>query len=112
EFRSPDPTCNPYLTFAAILAAGLDGIRQQLDPGDPIDLNVYDLSPERRDSLGIRTLPANLKEALDELEQDQVIQEALGEHIFYNLQRLGRLEWEAYNTCVHPWEVDRYINRF
>ena len=112
EFRSPDPTCNPYLTFAAILAAGLDGIRQKLDPGDPIDLNVYDLSPEKRDSLGIRTLPANLKEALDQLEQDQVIREALGEHIFYNLQRLGRLEWEAYNTCVHPWEIDRYINRF
>ncbi len=112
EFRSPDPTCNPYLTFAAILAAGLDGIKQEIDPGDPVDFNVYDLSSEKRHSLGIQTLPANLKEALDRLEADEVIRESLGEHVFRNLQRLGLLEWEAYNTCVHPWEVERYINRF
>lgn len=112
EFRSPDPTCNPYLTFAAILAAGLDGIRRGIDPGEPVDINVYELSAEDRMALGIGTLPANLKEALDSLEQDNVIRSALGEHVFNNIMRLGNLEWEAYNTWVHDWEIERYINNF
>jgi len=112
EFRSPDPTCNPYLAFAAILAAGLDGIKRSIDPGKPVDLNVYDLSIAERKSLGIKTLPANLKEALDYLEDDKVIREALGEHVFENIMRLGMMEWEAYNTFVHPWEIERYINAF
>jgi glutamine synthetase len=110
EFRSPDPSCNPYLTFAVVLAAGLDGIRRGIDPGEPVDLNVYELSPEEREKIGIKLLPFNLKEALDSLEEDQVIREALGSHVFKNLVRLGRLEWEAYNTYVHPWEIERYIN--
>lgn len=112
EFRSPDPTCNPYLTFAAILAAGLDGIRRGLDPGEPVDLNVYELSEAQRMAHGIKTLPANLREALDCLDEDKVIREALGEHIFSNMMRLGCLEWEAYNTWVHDWEIERYINNF
>jgi len=112
EFRSPDPTCNPYLTFAVILAAGMDGIKRGIDPGDPVDLNVYHLSPAERKSRGIKTLPANLKEALDYLEADSVIRGALGEHVFENIMRLGLLEWEAYNTYVHPWEIERYINAF
>lgn len=112
EFRSPDPTCNPYLTFAAILAAGLDGVRKGIDPGDPVDLNVYELSGAERKSLGIGTLPANLKEALDFLEGDRVVRGALGEHVFNNLVRLGNLEWDAYNTFVHSWEIERYINIF
>ncbi|MFB3764368.1 MAG: type I glutamate--ammonia ligase [Methanotrichaceae archaeon] len=112
EFRSPDPTCNPYLAFAAILAAGLDGIRKSIDPGEPVDVNVYHLSEEERKALGIGTLPANLKEALDCLEEDKVIRDALGEHVFENIMRLGLMEWEAYNTFVHPWEIERYINNF
>jgi glutamine synthetase len=112
EFRSPDPTCNPYLAFAAILAAGLDGINKSIDPGEPVDQNVYHLSESERQSLGIKTLPANLKEALDFLEDDKVIREALGEHVFENIMRLGMMEWEAYNTFVHPWEIERYINPF
>ncbi len=112
EFRSPDPTCNPYLTFAVILAAGLDGIRKGTDPGEPVDINVYELSEADRTALGISTLPGNLKEALDSLEQDSVIRNALGEHVFNNIMRLGNLEWEAYNTWVHDWEIDRYINNF
>lgn len=112
EFRSPDPTCNPYLTFAVILAAGLDGIKRGIDPGEAVDLNVYHLTAAERKAMGIRTLPANLKEALDCLEQDRVIRAALGEHVFENIMRLGLSEWEAYNTFVHPWEVERYINIF
>jgi glutamine synthetase len=112
EFRSPDPTCNPYLTFAVILAAGLDGIKRGIDPGEAIDLNVYHLTSAERAAMGIKTLPANLKEALDYLEADSVIRGALGEHVFQNIMRLGLLEWEAYNTYVHPWEIERYINTF
>ena len=112
EFRSPDPTCNPYLTFAVILAAGLDGIKRGIDPGEPVDLNVYHLTPCERKSMDIKTLPANLKEALDYLEADKVIREALGEHVYENIMRLGLSEWEAYNTFVHPWEIERYINNY
>jgi len=112
EFRSPDPTCNPYLTFAVILAAGLDGIKRGIDPGEPVDLNVYHLTALERESLDIKTLPANLKEALDYLEADKVIRVALGEHVYENIMRLGLSEWEAYNTFVHPWEIERYINNY
>jgi len=112
EFRSPDPTCNPYLTFAVILAAGLDGIRKGINPGEPVDINVYELSKTEREAKGIGTLPSNLKEALDSLERDNVIRHALGEHVFNNIMRLGNLEWEAYNTWVHDWEIERYINNF
>jgi len=112
EFRSPDPTCNPYLTFTAIMAAGLDGIKRGLDPGEPADINVYDLTPDERAARGIKLLPANLHEALCALEGDRVIREALGDHVFNNFMRLGNLEWEMYNTFVHQWEIDRYINVF
>ncbi len=112
EFRSPDPTCNPYLTFAVILAAGLDGIKRCIDPGEPVDLNVYHLTALELESMDIKTLPANLKEALDYLEADKVIREALGEHVYENIMRLGLSEWEAYNTFVHPWEIERYINNY
>ena len=112
EFRSPDPTCNPYLTFAVILASGLDGIRRGIDPGEPIDVNVYELSQAAREARGIGTLPGNLKEALDSLEQDEVVRNSLGEHVFNNIMRLGNLEWGEYNTWVHDWEIERYINNF
>jgi glutamine synthetase len=110
EFRSPDPSCSPYLGFAAILAAGLDGVKRKIDPGDPVDLNIYELSDEERERLGIRLLPSNLREALDYLEEDKVVRDALGEHVYANFIRLGSLEWKMYNNHVHPWEVERYIN--
>ena len=110
EFRSPDPSCSPYLGFAAILAAGLDGVRRKIEPEDPVDLNIYELSDEERGRLGIRLLPSNLREALDFLEEDMVVRDALGEHVYANFSRLGSLEWEMYNRQVHPWEVERYIN--
>jgi glutamine synthetase len=107
EFRSPDTACNPYLAFAAILAAGLDGVKRDINPGKPTDANVYDLTPKEREELGIKMLPSNLHDALCALESDKVIKDALGEHVFSNFMRLGKLEWEAYNTYVHPWEIDR-----
>jgi len=110
EFRSPDPACNPYLAFAAVLAAGLDGIKRGLDPGEPVELNVYHLTPEERKAHGIGVLPSNLKEALNYLEEDKVIRDALGEHVYENILRLGNIEWQEYNIFVHPWEIERYIN--
>ena len=89
EFRSPDPTCNPYLTFAVILASGLDGISKATDPGDPVDINVYEMSRTEREARRIGTLPANLKEALNSLEEDKVVRDALGEHAFENIMRLA-----------------------
>jgi glutamine synthetase len=110
ELRSPDPSCNPYLAFAAILAAGLDGIKKKIDPGDAVDLNVYELSESERKKHNIKLLPPNLHDALDILAADKVISEALGEHVQSNFVRLGMTEWELYNTNVHQWEIDRYIN--
>jgi len=110
ELRSPDPSCSPYLAFTAILAAGLDGVRRKIDPGDPVDVNIYDLSDEERAERGIEILPSNLRDALDLLEGDKVIRDALGEHLYTNFVRLGRLEWDVYNKQVHPWEIERYIN--
>jgi glutamine synthetase len=75
-----------------------------------VDLNIYDLSDAERERLGIQTLPSNLREALDYLEEDKVIRDALGEHVYANFSRLGSLEWKMYNNHVHPWEVERYIN--
>ncbi|MGM0770796.1 MAG: type I glutamate--ammonia ligase [Halobacteriota archaeon] len=110
ELRSPDPSCNPYITFAAILAAGLDGIRNRVDPGEPRDENIFELSEEGLEELGIETLPPTLKDSTYYLARDEVLREALGEHVMRNLLRLARAEWDAYRIQVHDWEVERYLN--
>ena len=89
EFRSPDPTCNPYLTFAVILAAGLDGIKRGIDPGEPVDLNVYHLTAEERKAWALRHCPPISRRHWTILEADKVIREALGEHVYENIMRLG-----------------------
>src|SRR4029079_6250447 len=81
EVRMPDPSCNPYLAFAVMLASGLDGVKRKLDPGPPINKNIFTMSQREKRRLKIGQLPANLSEALDELEKDAVVREALGEHI-------------------------------
>lgn len=110
ELRNPDPACNPYLAFAVILMAGLDGVENRIDPGEHINLNLYDLTDEERKNMGIESLPGSLKEALDYLESDSVIRDALGEHVFCDFMRLGRAEWDSYRVRVHQWELDRYLN--
>ncbi len=110
ELRSPDPSCNPYLSFAVILMAGLDGVENKIDPGEPTTLNLFHLSEEERTEHGIESLPGSLKEALDYLETDSVIQDALGEHVYADFMRLGRAEWDAYRISVHDWELNRYLN--
>ncbi|MBW6517613.1 MAG: type I glutamate--ammonia ligase [ANME-2 cluster archaeon] len=110
ELRSPDPSCNPYLAFAVILSAGLDGIRNQIDPGEPVGDNIYEMDEKEREHRNIRSLPGTLRDALNELEQDEIIMNALGSHVLNNFLRLGRTEWDAYRVQVHDWEIQRYIN--
>jgi glutamine synthetase len=108
EDRTVSAAFNPYLAFAAYLYAGLDGIRQQLDPGPPNLGNMYEMTLEQMAERGIRVLPQSLKEALDELEQDEVIQAALGP-IYPEFLHLKRLEWNDYHRQVSAWEVERYL---
>jgi glutamine synthetase len=105
EFRSPDPSCNPYLTFASVLAAGLDGIRNQIEPPECINGNIFDME-------GIDTLPGDLKSANDELLKDKLLCDALGTHVVENLTRIADAEWDGFRTAVHPWEVDRYLANY
>jgi glutamine synthetase len=112
ELRCPDPACNPYLALAVTLKAGLDGIRRKLDPGDPVNLNIYHLTEDERKHYGIRSLPSNLSDALDELEADDVIKSALGEHIYDRFMTAKRIEWDEYRQQVHNWELDQYLGVF
>ncbi|MDP2215962.1 MAG: glutamine synthetase family protein [Methanolobus sp.] len=110
ELRSPDPSCNPYLTFAAILAAGLDGIRNKKMPAKIVDYNIFDLTKEQLKERDIETLPGTLSESADYLEKDAFLREKLGVHVHDNILRLARAEWDAYRIQVHEWEIERYLN--
>ncbi|MEM2936612.1 MAG: type I glutamate--ammonia ligase [Candidatus Bathyarchaeia archaeon] len=110
EFRSVDPSCNPYLAFSCILMAGLDGIKKKMDPGDPVDEDVYELTPERRRALGIRELPTTLKDALDAMKSDEVVHRALGSHIFDAFIEYKTNDWNQYCLYVTPWEIMKYLD--
>ncbi|MFQ6058803.1 MAG: glutamine synthetase family protein [Anaerolineae bacterium] len=109
ELRCPDPSCNPYLAFAAMLRAGLDGIERNLTPPPPVEEDVYHFDDAKLRELAIGTLPATLEEALGELEQDKVLREALGEHVYEAFVRARRAEWDEYCIQVTRWELDRYL---
>lgn len=109
ELRFPDPSCNPYLAFAAMLEAGLDGIERKLTPPEPVTDDVFHWSREERESKGVDTLPGTLEEALDELAKDDVVCNALGEHIYVAYDRAKREEWEEYRIHVSEWETERYL---
>ncbi len=110
EFRSPDPTCNPYLTFAAMLAAGLDGIRNRIDPGESTDVNIYHLTESERNARGIQMLPGSLFESHQAMLRDDVIRNTLGDHVVSGLDALTTAEWDSFRMCVHPWELERYLS--
>ncbi len=110
EFRSADPTCNPYLAFSCLLMAGLDGVKKKIDPGDPIDEDVYELTPERRKALGIKELPTTLKDALDSMKSDETIQRTLGSHIFDSFIDYKTNDWNQYCLYVTPWEIMKYLD--
>ncbi len=109
EYRAPDPACNPYLTFAVMLAAGLKGIEEELELPDPVEVDVYSLSEKEREEMGIGTLPGSLGEALDIMEKSELVKECLGEHIFHSFLRNKREEWENYRAQVTEYEIKRYL---
>ena len=112
EFRVPDPSSNPYLAIAATLAAGMDGISRGLDPGDPVNKDAYSLSAEEMRERGIEFLPRSLREALTHLERDGYLKEALGEDLVEEFIKIKRVECDAYDRHVSPWEVKNYIQVF
>ncbi|MEE8368699.1 MAG: type I glutamate--ammonia ligase [Thermoanaerobaculia bacterium] len=112
EVRIPDPSCNPYLALAAMLAAGLDGVRQNIDPGPPVNKNIFTMSQREKRRLKIDELPSSLSDALDYLEKNAVMKAALGEHIFAHYLRAKREEWHEYLSQIHPWEQDRYLHAY
>lgn len=111
ELRSPDPASNPYLTLAVCFAAGLDGIRNRIDPPSSISQNLFALTDQEKRALRIESLPGNLQEALLELERDELILGVLGEHIAGRILSSGRADWEDYRGSVSEWEMNRYLYR-
>jgi glutamine synthetase len=109
EFRSPDPACNPYLAFAVMLAAGLEGIERGYELPSPIEEDIYQMSPERRRELGIQALPDNLYAAIQEVERSDLVRRALGDHIFFKFIENKRLEWDRYRTHVSNYELENYL---
>ena len=109
EIRCPDPACNPYLTFAALLHAGLEGIEKGYELPDPMETNLYHLTPEQRKERGITSLPETLGEAINELAESELAKKALGPHIFDRYVELKRKEWDEYRVQLTEWERDRYL---
>ena len=112
EFRLPDSGCNPYLVHAAIIAAGLDGIERELDPGKPENINLYALTEAQREEKGIDILPQNLNEAITALEADTVLTERMGKEIVAEFINVKRDEWIDYSRHVSDWEINRYAEFF
>jgi glutamine synthetase len=109
EIRCPDPACNPYLTFATLLHAGLEGIEQGYELEAPMETNLYHLTAEERREQGIVSLPETLGEAIDELAGSELMRRALGDHIFDAYVKLKRKEWDEYRVQLTQWELDRYL---
>jgi glutamine synthetase len=112
ELRCPDPSSNPYLAFSVMLAAGLDGIRNELEVPRPVEENLYQIDDAMMDKYAVAVLPGTLREALDELTKDEVIREALGEHVYEWFSEAKRAEWDEYRRQVSQWERDRYLSTF
>jgi glutamine synthetase len=109
EIRCPDPACNPYLLFACLLHAGLDGIEQGYELPDPMETNLYHLTAEQRRERGIVSLPETLGEAIDELSRSELARKALGPHIFDRYIELKRKEWDEYRVQLTDWEMKKYL---
>ncbi len=109
ELRCPDPACNPYLTFAALLAAGLEGIEKGYELPDPMEKNLYHLSPDERRRLGIEQLPETLGEAIELTAESELVLRTFGEHVFNRYVEIKRHECEDYRIQVTPWELDQYM---
>jgi glutamine synthetase len=109
EFRAPDPACNPYLAFAVMLHAGLEGIEKGYPLPEPVERDVYSMGPEERRALGIQELPGSLNEAISEMEGSELVKKALGNHIFGKFIENKKIEWDLYRAQVHRYELERYL---
>jgi glutamine synthetase len=112
EVRIPDPSCNPYLALAVMLHSGLDGIKRKLDPGAPVNKDIFRMSEREKRRLKIDSLPPDLNEAIKAMKKDDVVMSALGEHIAGHFIEAKEAAWHEFIAQVHPWEVERYIGRF
>lgn len=110
ELRMPDPSCNPYLAFAAMLEAGMNGIQNKIDPGEPTEIDVYEKSMSELREMGIETLPSSLWEAYHALEEDDVIKGALGGHVYEKFMEIKHREWDDYRVRVFKYELERYLD--
>ncbi|MGI5849192.1 MAG: type I glutamate--ammonia ligase [Christensenellales bacterium] len=112
EVRCPDPAANPYLAIALMLAAGLDGIKRSLTPPPPVNKNIYELTQQEMETLGILSLPGSLYDALQAYKADPLIKETLGDHIFNTYYEFKKKEWDHYRKAVHPWEINQYLTKY
>ena len=112
ELRNPDPTANPYLALAAVLRAGLDGIKRQTSVPESVDCNIFHMSEQERRVRKIEELPGTLAEAISCMEKDRFMRETLGDHVFEKYISLKKEEWNRYRSQVTDWEISEYLNRF
>jgi glutamine synthetase len=109
EFRSPDPACNPYLAFAVMLGAGMEGIEKKYELPAPIEEDIFEMNPEERKAHGITDLPGNLYAAILEAEKSELVRKVLGDHVFGKFIENKKIEWDAYRTHVSQFEIDKYL---
>jgi len=112
EVRCPDPTCNPYLAIAMQLNSGLDGVKNDMTPPASVDINIFAMTPAEKDEAGIASMPASLKEAMDELKANPIAKETLGDHIFEKYCEIKDAEWDDFRTAVTCWELDKYLDLY
>jgi glutamine synthetase len=112
EVRCPDPSSNTYLAFAAMIAAGLDGVEREMTLAEPVEESLFEMDAATIAAKSIRELPGTLGEALEELSRDEVIRDALGDHVYSHFSEAKRAEWDDYRTQVSDWEVERYLDQF
>lgn len=109
EFRSPDPSCNPYLAFALMLGAGLEGIENEYELPEPIEEDIFEMNPEERKAHGIIDLPGNLYAAILKAENSELVKKILGDHVFKKFIENKKIEWDEYRTHVSQFELDKYL---
>ena len=112
ELRNPDPSANPYLVLAVCLAAGLEGIRENLQPPAPVDSNVFDLTDDEREAMGIESMPQDLSRAIRDMKRDSLINQTLGSHAFLKYVLCKQEEWAEYRHQVTRWEIENYLRRY
>jgi glutamine synthetase len=109
EFRAPDPSCNPYLAFAVMLGAGMEGIENKYELPDPIEEDIFEMTPAERAQKGITELPGNLYAAIQETEKSELVKKILGDHIFDKFIENKKVEWDKYRTHVSQFEIEEYL---